>query len=47
MTYRLIRAGRKSANGVEVLSGLAPNEEIVVSGVEKAVDGGIVEGGRK
>ncbi len=47
MTYRLIRAGRKSANGVEVLSGLAPNEEIVVTGVEKAIDGGIVEGGRK
>lgn len=45
MTYRLIRTGRKSAAGVEVLSGLAPNEEIVVSGVEKALDGGIAERG--
>ena len=47
MTYRLIRTGRRNAAGVEVLSGLAPNEEVVVAGVEKAIDGGIVEGGRK
>ena len=43
ITYRLIREGRKSAQGTEVLSGLSPHERIITSGIEKAVDGGIIE----
>jgi len=43
ITYRLIKEGRKSAQGTEVLSGLSPHERIITSGIEKAVDGGIIE----
>ncbi len=43
VTYRLIRAGRVYGDMVEVLSGLNPNERIIVDNVEKAVDGGIVK----
>lgn len=43
VTYRLIRAGRIYGDKVEVLSGLNPNEKIIVGNVEKAVDGGIVK----
>lgn len=39
--YRLIRLGKTYDNKVEILSGINPNERIIVSGVEKAVDGGI------
>ncbi|MDA8082435.1 MAG: efflux RND transporter periplasmic adaptor subunit [Nitrospiraceae bacterium] len=40
ISYRLIRTGRTYGDGVEVLSGLSPDEKIVVTGVEKAIDGG-------
>lgn len=43
VTYRLIRPGRVYGDMVEVLSGLNPNERIIVDNVEKAVDGGIVK----
>jgi len=43
LTYRLIRPGRVYGDMVEVLSGLNPNERIIVDGVEKAIDGGIVK----
>lgn len=43
VTYRLIRAGRVYGDKVEVLSGLNPNERIIVDNVDKAVDGGIVK----
>ncbi|MBI5848862.1 MAG: efflux RND transporter periplasmic adaptor subunit [Nitrospirae bacterium] len=43
VTYRLIRAGRVYGEMVEVLSGLNPNERIIVDNVEKAIDGGIVK----
>lgn len=42
VTYRLIRPGRTYGERVEVLSGLNPDERIIVDNVEKAVDGGIV-----
>ncbi len=42
VTYRLVRIGKNFGNSVEVLSGLVPGERIIVAGVEKAVDGGIM-----
>lgn len=42
-TYRLIRLGRVYGDRVEVLSGLNPDEKVIVENVEKAVDGGIVK----
>lgn len=43
ITYRLIKAGKMYDGQTEVLSGLAKGEGIIVSGVEKAVDGGMVK----
>ncbi len=42
ITYRLIRAGRIYGDKVEILSGLSPNERIIIDGAEKAVDGGVL-----
>jgi RND family efflux transporter MFP subunit len=41
ITYRLVKTGRAYAGGVEVLSGLSPEEKVIIKGVEKAVDGGL------
>lgn len=43
ITYRLIKAGKKYGEQIEVLSGLSGGEKIIVDGVEKAVDGGIIK----
>lgn len=43
IAYRLIRTGRAYDNGLEILSGLKAGDRIIVGGVEKAVDGGVVE----
>ncbi len=43
MTLRLIRIGKEYADRTEVLSGLKGGERIVVEGVERAVDGGMVK----
>jgi RND family efflux transporter MFP subunit len=43
VTYRLIRKGRTHSGGTEILSGLKNGDKIIVSGVEKAVDGGMVK----
>lgn len=43
ITYRLIKAGKKYGEQIEILSGLSGGEKIIVDGVEKAVDGGIVK----
>ncbi len=43
ITYRLIKAGRVHDGLAEVLSGLSKGESIIVSGMEKAVDGGIIK----
>ena len=43
ITYRLIKTGRVYDGLSEVLSGLSKGESIIVSGMEKAVDGGIVK----
>ena len=43
ITYRLIKAGKKYGEQIEILSGLSGGEKIIVDGVEKAVDGGIIK----
>jgi len=43
ITYRLIKAGKTYNEGIEVLSGLKDGDRIVVDGIEKVVDGGIVK----
>ena len=47
VTYRLVRIGKERNGDWEILSGLKPNDRIIVQGVEKAVDGGIIETGGK
>lgn len=42
ITYRLVRVGKPYGDRVEVLSGLNPEDPVIVDGVEKAVDGGSV-----
>jgi RND family efflux transporter MFP subunit len=46
VTYRLVRTGKEYDGHLEILSGLKPNDRIIVQGVEKAVDGGILEKGK-
>jgi RND family efflux transporter MFP subunit len=41
MTYRLVKTGREYGERVEILSGLSPDEKVIVKGVGKAVDGGL------
>lgn len=43
MTFRLIRTGKTFEDKKEVLSGLKGGEQIVVEGVDRAVDGGWVK----
>lgn len=43
ITYRLIKAGKKYGEQIEVLSGLSGGEKIIIDGIEKAVDGGIIK----
>ncbi len=43
VTYRLVRTGKAYNGNREILSGLKPNDRIIVQGVEKARDGGIIE----
>ncbi len=43
VTYRLIKTGRIYEGLAEVLSGLSKGESVIVSGMEKAVDGGIIK----
>jgi RND family efflux transporter MFP subunit len=42
ISYRLIRFGKRFEDNVEILSGLRPGDKIIVTGVERAVDGGII-----
>ncbi len=41
--FRLIKTGRTFGNRIEVISGLSPGEEIVVSGLDKVIEGGKIE----
>ena len=43
VTYRLVRVGKEYDNNLELLSGINPNDKIITSGIDKAVDGGILQ----
>lgn len=43
ISYRLIRTGKTFGNDVEVLSGLSSGDKVVISGVDKAIDGGKIK----
>ncbi len=43
VSYRLVKLGRNFDGKSEVLSGLKSGERIIVEGVDKAVDGGVVQ----
>lgn len=44
VTYRLVKTGRTYPEGkIEILSGLANNEQIISEGTQKAIDGGIIK----
>jgi len=42
MAYRLVREGKSYGDRVEILSGLNPGDTVIIDGVEKAIDGGMV-----
>ncbi|GIW48138.1 MAG: RND transporter [Deltaproteobacteria bacterium] len=42
LSYRLVRTGKKYNGMVEILSGLSGGEKVVVDGLDKVVDGGVV-----
>ena len=46
VSYRLIRTGREYDGRLEILSGLKSGDRIIVGGLDKAVDGGVVEKGK-
>jgi RND family efflux transporter MFP subunit len=44
VTYRLVRTGLNYPDGrVEILSGLVSGEQIITEGIQKAVDGGMIQ----
>jgi RND family efflux transporter MFP subunit len=43
MTYRLIRTGKTIGDKKEILSGLKGGEQVVVSGLDRAIDGGVIK----
>jgi RND family efflux transporter MFP subunit len=47
ITYRLVRTGRAYGDKVEILTGLTPGENVIVEGVEKAIDGAQAVGAAK
>lgn len=42
VSYRLIRAGSRAGEDVEVISGLSEGERVISKGAERAVDGGLL-----
>ncbi len=44
VTYRLVRTGKSSVAGTEILSGLNVNDRMITEGIEKVVDGGVIAG---
>ena len=47
VTYRLVRTCTEHDSNWEILSGLKAGDRIIIQGVEKAVDGGVMENGQK
>ena len=46
ITYRLVRAGAAYGGNTEILSGLVAGDRVIVGGVERAQDGGVIAGGK-
>ena len=44
VSYRLVRLGKRYGEGREILSGLQAGDRVITAGVEKAVDGGLLQG---
>jgi RND family efflux transporter MFP subunit len=44
IAYRLVRTGKHFGSNLEILSGLNPGDKIIVSGADKAIDGGMISG---
>ena len=44
--YRLVRAGSATFHGTEILSGLKVNDRVVMSGIERVMDGDKLTGGK-
>ena len=42
ITYRVIRAGKQYGDQLEILSGLNTNDKVITDGLDKVVDGGVV-----
>ncbi|MBP2638518.1 MAG: efflux transporter, family, subunit [Firmicutes bacterium] len=45
VTYRIVRLGKTFGAQVEILSGLDAGEKVIVEGLDRAVDGGVVREG--
>jgi len=44
ITYRLVRLGKFYGDKREILAGLQPGEKVITGGVDRAVDGGLLQG---
>jgi len=44
ITYRLVRLGKLYGDKREILSGLQAGEKVITGGVDRAVDGGLLQG---
>jgi len=44
ITYRLVRLGRLYGDKREILAGLQPGDKVITGGVDRAVDGGLLQG---
>jgi len=43
VNYRLVKVGSSFSDGIEILSGLKNGDRIIVGGIEKVKDGGIIK----
>ncbi|MEW6289802.1 MAG: efflux RND transporter periplasmic adaptor subunit [Thermodesulfobacteriota bacterium] len=43
ITYRLVRLGRLYGDKQEILAGLQPGDKVITGGVDRAVDGGVLQ----
>lgn len=43
ITYRLVRSGKIYGDRREILSGLQPGEKVITAGVDRAIDGGLLQ----
>lgn len=44
ITYRLVRLGKLYGDKQEILAGLQPGDKVIAGGVDRAVDGGLLQG---